>query len=405
MTTMKTHFRQQYSEKGQAVVLMALMMVGLLGALGLAVDGGGYFFMWRDAMNAADAAALSASYAHCTNGDMVSAGKQAAAENGFFNEDPTSVDVNYPPTLGQAKGDPRYVEVVIETVKPAYFIQLVYREPLRITASAVGICIPEFDPTTVPALWGGSTVCEPTVKRTGATTTIKGGVFSNYNFDVKGSDLTVHAPIDVVGDVESGNGGKLSFEPPDYIPNTNASVRKDPLNLDFGAFAPGGAYANQAEKYKSIMSLADDQDFQAPKPNKAATWNPSKRVLEGMYYVDGNIDIGNGVTFGPEGVSLIATGYITASGGIDADYYINGILAFSNQKTGCGENAVALSGSLVDLYGVIYAPRGGVNIAGSTSKITGAIVADTIDLSGSWLELIYDPTILPPIPPMVQVVE
>src|SRR5690606_23292402 len=157
---------------------------------------------------------------------------------------------------------------------------------------------------------------------------------------------------------------------------------------------------------KSILSLADDPDFQAPKPNKEATWNPSNRMLEGMYYVDGNIEIGNKVTFGPEGVSLIATGYITASGGIDADYYINGILAFSNmQAENCGENAVALSGSLVDLYGVIYAPRGGVNIAGSTSKITGAIVADTIDLSDSWLKLIYDPTIRPPIPPMVQVVE
>lgn len=403
MTTMKTHFRQQYSEKGQAVVLMALMMVGLLGALGLAVDGGGYFFMWRDAMNAADAAALSASYAHCTNGDMVSAGKQAAAENGFFNEDPTSVDVNYPPTLGQAKGDPRYVEVVIETVKPAYFIQLVYREPLRITASAVGICIPEFDPASVPALWGGSTVCEPTVKRTGSSGTIIGGVFSNYNFDIKGSTLTVHAPVDVVGDVQSGNGGKLSFDPPEYIPNTNASVRKDPLNIDFGAFAPGGAYMMQAEKYTAIVPGTNDPDWQEAKPNKEATWNPTNRMLEGMYYVDGNIDIGK-VTFGPEGISLIATGAITTSHDINTKYYMNGILIFSNQQTNCGENAVSISAK-TDLQGVIYAPRGGVNISNADHDITGAIVANTIDISGAVLKLQYDPALLPPIPPMVQVVE
>ncbi|MBK8028375.1 MAG: hypothetical protein IPK17_02470 [Chloroflexi bacterium] len=39
----------------------------LIGALGLAVDGGGLFFLQRDAQNAADAAAIAGAYARCTS--------------------------------------------------------------------------------------------------------------------------------------------------------------------------------------------------------------------------------------------------------------------------------------------------------------------------------------------------
>jgi len=72
------------AESGQAIVLMALVMVALLGMLGLAIDGGGLYFLWRDAQNATDAAVLAASYARCTNGDIIKAGLAAAAKNGVL---------------------------------------------------------------------------------------------------------------------------------------------------------------------------------------------------------------------------------------------------------------------------------------------------------------------------------
>src|SRR6187549_1108355 len=86
-------------ESGQAIVIIALVMVVLLGMLGLAIDGGGLFFLQRDAQNATDAAVLSASYAICTKGDPKAAAFATMSQNGFNNNGITNtVTVNYPPT-------------------------------------------------------------------------------------------------------------------------------------------------------------------------------------------------------------------------------------------------------------------------------------------------------------------
>lgn len=50
--------RSRITERGQTTVLVALLMVGLLAATGLAIDGGMTMKMRRDAQNAADAGAL-----------------------------------------------------------------------------------------------------------------------------------------------------------------------------------------------------------------------------------------------------------------------------------------------------------------------------------------------------------
>src|SRR5713226_3041120 len=50
---------RQTHERGQSIVLIALMMAGLVAFVGLALDGGQVFEMRRQAQNAADAAALA----------------------------------------------------------------------------------------------------------------------------------------------------------------------------------------------------------------------------------------------------------------------------------------------------------------------------------------------------------
>ena len=51
--------RKTNSEHGQAMVLLVLVIVGLLGALAVAVDGGMIMYDRRSAQNAADAGALA----------------------------------------------------------------------------------------------------------------------------------------------------------------------------------------------------------------------------------------------------------------------------------------------------------------------------------------------------------
>src|SRR5437868_1982727 len=57
---MKTlHRRRRSLQTGQAIVLVTLMMVALLGFLALAIDGARYYQMRRFTQNAADTAALA----------------------------------------------------------------------------------------------------------------------------------------------------------------------------------------------------------------------------------------------------------------------------------------------------------------------------------------------------------
>src|SRR5215510_5724948 len=89
------------SEKGQALVLIALAAVGLFGFAALSIDGGMVFSDKRHAQNAADTAALAAALARVraqSNPDSAAklAGEARAITNGYGDpSDPdTTVEVN-----------------------------------------------------------------------------------------------------------------------------------------------------------------------------------------------------------------------------------------------------------------------------------------------------------------------
>ncbi|MBI4787293.1 MAG: hypothetical protein HY782_09630 [Chloroflexi bacterium] len=64
------------SESGQSVVLIAILMIGLLGFLGLALDGGQVFASRRRSQNASDAAAFAGTRALAMRLDDSSASAQ-----------------------------------------------------------------------------------------------------------------------------------------------------------------------------------------------------------------------------------------------------------------------------------------------------------------------------------------
>src|SRR5215208_8361157 len=98
-------------ERGQALIMIALAVVGLFGFSALAIDGSRIFSDRRHAQNAADTAALAAALARVratgsnldVNGNpiqpaidaaTVAAGLDRAASNGYVNDTDSSVDVN-----------------------------------------------------------------------------------------------------------------------------------------------------------------------------------------------------------------------------------------------------------------------------------------------------------------------
>jgi hypothetical protein len=112
-------------EGGQAIVLIALMMMVMLMIVGLAIDGGQLYSSKRTQQEAADAASFAGAVAiyqspvSCWQTPPCTAARQAAIDdatrNGFTDGvNNTQVIVNHPPSAGAAfAGNGKYVEVVI----------------------------------------------------------------------------------------------------------------------------------------------------------------------------------------------------------------------------------------------------------------------------------------------------
>jgi putative Flp pilus-assembly TadE/G-like protein len=425
------------AESGQAIVLMALVLVVLLAMLGLAIDGGGLYFLWRDAQNASDAAVLAASYARCTTGDPARvkvAGLEAAAKNGFENNGTSNtVAVYNPPISGPKLGDVNYVQVDINAKKPSYFIQLVYKGPLEVTTRAVGFCLPPFDPTTVPAIYAGAIGCPNanTISWQNSNGTIEGdphSLFSNQEIAIGGGGA---GPGNVIsGDAQAVTGfdyapQKTTWQDTGTPPQPIAPVSpvppraEDPLSLQLADYMAGGTVATRAANqglYSQILGVDDDQPWKDFKSN--GVWDPANgRELEGLYFVNGDVNIGSGVNLNgdlnhngvSQGVTIIATGSVTINTDKNAPfhYFIDGLLVFSDYGHGlvCPNKGISVTGSEATWTGVFYAPHGEIQASLSKMSVVGAFIANTINVGGSELHLVYDSSILPPRPPSIQVAE
>ncbi len=212
MQQLRNHISETKAEAGQAIVLIALFMVGMLGMLGLAIDGGGLFFLWRDAQGAADSAVLSSAYAQCAGSDTAqikARGYETADRNGFSNNDADHtvrviVGNNTTGTVeerdtgntvteqvfiqnrlddlagpGNTLSPSDYIWVDILALKPSFFIQIVYDGPLSVNPSAMSYCNPGFNGADLPGAFAYGECGNQTFRFNGASVLYKGDIHSN----------------------------------------------------------------------------------------------------------------------------------------------------------------------------------------------------------------------------------
>lgn len=80
-------------EKGQALILIVLAIVGMIGLTAVAVDGGMAYSDRRQAQNAADSAALAGALAHARGNNVSVAAMARAASNGYENANTANITV------------------------------------------------------------------------------------------------------------------------------------------------------------------------------------------------------------------------------------------------------------------------------------------------------------------------
>lgn len=387
------------AESGQSIIIIAFVIILLFGIVGLAIDGGGLLLLKRDEQNAVDAAVLAAAYARCTNGDWKKAGETAAADNGFVTgQEDTTVNVISPPTTGPKAGDTNFVEVSITRIKPKYFIQIVYRGDLTVTARAVGYCNPGAAGFQGGGIVGMSDHCSNTVDLSGSDSIVEGPARSNNDLKSTGSTHVINGECSAVTTID----GAVVCNP--IAPG--APKMSKPSFYNLVDFQSGGKFAQAATTDGNYTSLPGP----ATLPDDLVALG---KPFQGLIYVNGDVNIKGLTGLNTDvGITVVASGEIkvgtVASNSIVPAYLSNKLLFFTPEgdPTKCGTSGgISVSGSNNRFFGLIYAPNGPISFSGSNNRIEGAIVGNTVDGSASKSIIIYDPSVIPPMPPDLVVAE
>ena len=425
-------------ESGQAIVLIAMALVGLIAIMGLAVDGGGLLLLRRDAQNTVDAAIQAATFAQCSGGDVVHAGAVAAAANGYDDvdgvnftdmSDAEAVQINNPPQSGPLTGDINYIEIIVTAEKPKYFIGIVYEGDLIVTARGVGRCKVKTNPynQALTAMAADSNGCPFPMNVTANSVTIEGGMMSAGNIALQPGG----AGGDITGDVAYGGdtfnyNGNATFNPAAPT-GPSTEIPEFPPLFKLETFAPGGDVANYLD------GLTPDQYFyytDADLGGNGSITLPKDRIdgltkddpLYGVYFVPGDVKLNQALTesgavtdpFYPQflGLTIIATGDISVSSNISgqkfeynralASIITYNLMFFSGTNDGgCNSSGgIATQGSTNYYEGIFYAPGSNISFAGSDNQLCGAMIGMSVNPAGAD-QIFQLCDVFPPYPPEI----
>ncbi len=418
-------------QRGQALVLIVLAIVGLVAITGLAIDGGDAYSDRRHAQNAADTAAMAAALSKVRTGwpDGRAAGYTIATQNGYTDNGTTTiVHVYRCDESGSSCALPagethreNYVQVTIQSTVRTYFAPILGIHQMNNSVQAVAKAV---DPVEVPWYDGNALValmpgCKPNgwpddpFTVSGTSVTVVGGtsgVFVNSNCDpayTSSNNTTLNAPdICVVGGVEA-NGSSTN------PPQENCGTQYDPQQyqlppLDDSSCPDAGQVTGNA----STGYVATPGKYNGTFPPGGT---PGHMVLtRGIYCLDANnnaldinagwdltTDVDNNGNWADtyEGVVFyIPNGGVTINGGAsvhlsameDAEAEIAGLKGYLLYMPPDNTSAVNIAGGGDSaLQGSILAPGAPISVSGSSSsdsfELECQIVGYTIKLTGNGL--------------------
>jgi hypothetical protein len=418
--------KQKNSESGQAIVLLALAIIVLLGLTALAIDGGMAFSDRRYAQNASDASSLAGGGAaamtldnnnvnysnwNCTHPSISALARQEAinaaigraASNGFVLDDDIS-DLNgvlFECGIEFTGGWwEKYIDVTtkISSTTDAYLGRLFFEGQFTNNVSAVTRIRPRTPIAMGNAIVALSDVCQGNIggiKFAGSSQTVVtgGGVYSNACISSDGGAglyLDGHN-ITCTGEGCDSGYSAAANRPPAYVnsePLPPDTYKVDPpvcTGLPYrGSITGGSATPIQPGIYDRIR-LTNDKDVLIMEP--------------GLYCVN-NEFTNNGGTLTGHGITIYMTGgnfsisgnthatNISAPPAIKCKYCpppLPGILVYMDPSVHAG--VVSILGNAASTYqGVIYVPNGSIEAggtAGQDSPIHAQLVGREVKIHGN----------------------
>jgi hypothetical protein len=377
-------------EHGQALIIIALAIVGIVGMIALVVDGGNAFQDRRRAQNAADAAALASAYTRIKGGDWVGAALAAAAENGYDNDGVNNVVVLYsPPKDGPHAGDIEYVQIIITSHLKTYFARVVGTHEITNIVEATS----RTKSAEIRPLLKGVAVAS-LAPASNCSNKLSFWVHGEATLDITGGGVFVNSNNQTCALVQQGNGSIRISDGYDINIVGNASIQKTRLftpDVTVGAssigypppfFMPKVGCNKEAEVLPDGISMT------------AGSWGDEFPPPGVIYLASGVYCLGNGmqVTGHLEGHNVIFKvneGEVRFSSGADI------VLDAPNAGVNAGlliylpmdnRSRVVLNGGAgSSIKGTILAPASPILIKGMDSK-TGfhsQIIGYTIEADGT----------------------
>jgi hypothetical protein len=397
------------TEKGQALIVIALTAIVLFGFAALAIDGGMAFSDKRHAQNAADTSVLAAALAKIHDEDWESAARNRATSNGYTDNGVTQIvnvytcDEAGATCTGLPTGaDPtQYIQVVIISHVNTFFARVIGRSEIINSVEAVSRAIPGYR----SSVFGGEalvalnkTLCGAMEFKGSSTTTVTGsGIFvnsgcatgSNQAFSANtGSGTFVTPCMNVVGGVTKGTNTTLVSPGTSCSNDTNdPSIQIADPSSQYTRLSPCGT---TAATYNSTTLNPGNYTGAFP-PGGQTIMNP------GVYCIDaGNqgFSLSGGQTLTGANVLIYMTSgnvswtsggiQLTAMQGVNPMY--DGLLLYLASGN-CSD--VSITGNGTSRYvGTVLAPCSNVKLAGGSSTgnqnvLENQIIADTLTLTGS----------------------
>ena len=399
------------SERGQAIVLIALALVGLIAITGLVVDGGMAFVDRRQAQNAADTAALAAALSQIRGDNYLSAAFANATQNGYNNDGlDNEVQVHRPPISGPYLGNSEYIQVIITSHHQTYFGRVVGINEVTNTVEAIT--------RAKPAEWGqimnGYAVIS-LAPHSDCQSNKAFWVHGEGTLDLQGGGVWVNSNHPTCAFLQQAN-GSVAFE--DTSPFTivgGASIQKPQLikrqvpGFGYMQREEGGSFPIQPSV--GAAPVPYPPPFLLPKPAcggrvarvsengtsmTPGNWSedfPPKGVTDldsGIYCINGDLRVNGGETLQGNGVLLYVehgsvhfNGGATIKLGAPGGGPFKGLLIYLPMEN---DSIVALNGNAESSFrGTILAPASLIRINGNSSSygFHSQIIGLYIELSGN----------------------
>jgi hypothetical protein len=421
------------SEKGQVLLLIVLGMVGIMGFVGLAVDGSMLYAARRQAQNAVDTAAMAGAYAATEGKNINAAAIGLMVANGYDKDQNPAVDTSTrqdlaifnPPVSGpyaNAANKKEYIQVIYRTKLDQIFSQFVFMGQFEITVEAVAHYIPTDTMSAGNALHAtGVDHCPGLVFNGGSTTKVSGGsIYSNSNGTDTSGSCASGEMTGTSGSIKvTGGGLKVSGS---WIQNAGVSVspaavtNQEPIYL----------YEKTPPNCTGLTTYTHTSNPLRPGyyPNGIQIQNGDYTMQPGLYCLDGNFTVNGGSLYG-QGVVIYMTpagGGVNFSGSALVTLTTGGSVKDANGENFGGylifmdkanRNGVDMAGSNGTFYhGTIYAPgprdpasQEKCNIGGANSSMAlhSNIVCYSIGIAGNAdVTITYKPEENYRMPPMVE---